>query len=160
MVNRSFRYIKAVAPGLVGTGATATLAAALMLAPLGTAYAQGQCKGRPAEHTPACDTTPAKAPFEATGWKTVAMDHFTMDAVDYKKEAAYYAALMNWKIRSDDGKQAVLDIGDIATVVIRGGYTPPPPPARHLSRKRATRPPVDVAAVAAVRAPLRRPFGA
>jgi catechol 2,3-dioxygenase-like lactoylglutathione lyase family enzyme len=35
---------------------------------------------------------------------------------------------MNWKIRSDDGKQAVLDIGDIATVIIRGGYTPPPPP--------------------------------
>jgi hypothetical protein len=32
--------------------------------------------------------------------------------VDYPKEAAYYAALMNWKIRSDDGKQALLDIGD------------------------------------------------
>ena len=126
---------------------------------LGHRVRAGQCKGRPAEHTPACDTTPAKAPFESTGWKTVAMDHFTMDAVDYKKEAAYYAALMNWKIRSDDGKQAVLDIGDIATVVIRGGYTPPPR-RRPRSRRPATRPPVDVAAVAAARALRPRPCGA
>ncbi|HMF94246.1 MAG TPA: VOC family protein, partial [Vicinamibacterales bacterium] len=43
-------------------------------------------------------------------------------------EAAYYAALMNWKIRSDDGKQAVLDIGDWGGLVIRGGYQPPPAP--------------------------------
>ena len=93
------------------------------------ASAQGQCKGRSAEHTPACDTTPAKAPFAPTGWKTVALDHFTMQTVDYKKEAGYYAALMNWKVRSDDGQQAVLDIGDdVGTVVIRGGYVAPPPP--------------------------------
>ncbi|HTE45745.1 MAG TPA: VOC family protein [Gemmatimonadaceae bacterium] len=102
---------------------------ALVVAPLGIASAQGSCKGRPAEGTPACDTTPAKAPFAPTGWKTVALDHFSMQTVDYKKEAAYYATLMNWKVRSDDGKQAVLDIGDIGTVVIRGGYVAPPPPA-------------------------------
>ena len=93
------------------------------------ALAQGSCKGRPAEGTPACDTTPASAPFASTGWKTVALDHFTMHTVDYKKEAGYYAALMNWKVRSDDGHQAVLDIGDIGTVVIRGGYEAPPAPA-------------------------------
>lgn len=104
-----------------------SLALALSLAPA-LAYAQGQCRGRPAEHTPACDTTPAKPPFASTGWKTTAVDHFTMEAVDYKKEAAYYSALMNWKLRSDDGKQAVMDIGDIATVIIRGGYQPPAPP--------------------------------
>ena len=46
-----------------------------------------------------------------------------------EKEAAYYAALMNWKIRSDDGKQAMLDIGDWGGLVIRGGYQPPPPAA-------------------------------
>lgn len=103
--------------------------AALLLTP-SFAFAQGSCKGRPAEHTPACDTTPAKAPFASTGWKTASVDHFVMDAVDYKKEAAYYSALMNWKVRSDDGKQAVMDIGDQTTVIIRGGYTPPPPPPR------------------------------
>jgi catechol 2,3-dioxygenase-like lactoylglutathione lyase family enzyme len=49
--------------------------------------------------------------------------------VDYPKEAAFYAALMNWKIRSDDGKQAVLDIGDWGGLVIRGGYQAPAAPA-------------------------------
>jgi catechol 2,3-dioxygenase-like lactoylglutathione lyase family enzyme len=104
------------------------LGVALIIAPMSVASAQGSCKGRPAEHTPACDTTPAKAPFAPTGWKTVALDHFSMQTVDYKKEAAYYATLMNWKVRSDDGQQAVLDIGDIGTVIIRGGYVAPPPP--------------------------------
>src|SRR4029079_5672376 len=90
-------------------------------------FAQGQCGGARAG-TPACDTTPAKLPFEATGWKTVLLDHFSCQVADYQKEAAYYAALMNWKIRSDDGKQAVLDIGDWGGLVLRGGYAPPPPP--------------------------------
>src|ERR1043166_3474161 len=104
-----------------------TLAIATALIP-SVASAQGQCKGRPAEGTPACDTTPAKLPFAPTGWKTVALDHFSMQATDYKKEAAYYATLMNWKMRSDDGTKAVMDIGDIGSAVIRGGYQAPPPP--------------------------------
>jgi catechol 2,3-dioxygenase-like lactoylglutathione lyase family enzyme len=91
------------------------------------AFAQGQCGGARAG-TPECDPTPAKLPFEPTGWKTVLLDHFSCQAVDYAKEAAYYAALMNWKIRSDDGKQAVLDIGDWGGLVLRGGYQPPPAP--------------------------------
>ena len=97
------------------------------------ALAQGQCGGARAG-TPECDPTPAKLPFEPTGWKTVLLDHFSCQAADYAKEAAFYAALMNWKIRSDDGKQAVLDIGDWGGLVLRGGYQPPaaapaPPPA-------------------------------
>ena len=28
--------------------------------------------------------------------------------VDYKKEAAFYIALMGWKLREDDGKQAIM----------------------------------------------------
>lgn len=88
---------------------------------------QGQCGGARAG-TAGCDTTPAKAPFEATGWKTVRLNHFAMQAADYEKEAAYYAALMNWRVRSDDGKQAVLDIGDWGGVIIRGGYKAPPAP--------------------------------
>ncbi len=110
----------------------ALLCGALGLAltvPASAAFAQGSCKGRPNEHTPICDTTHVAAPFAATGWKTTGLDHFTMHAVDYKKEAAFYMALMNWTLRSDDGKQAVLDVGDVGTVVIVGGYTPPPPPA-------------------------------
>lgn len=89
--------------------------------------AQGQCGGARAG-LPECDPTPAKAPFEATGWRTVLLDHFSCQVADYPKEAAYYQALMNWKIRSDDGKQAVLDIGDWSGLTIRGGYQAPPAP--------------------------------
>ena len=76
------------------------LGAAKALAPMTVAMAQGRCGGDRAG-TSACDTTPAKAPFAPTGWKTVALDHFAVQATDYKKEAAYYAALMNWKLRSE-----------------------------------------------------------
>jgi hypothetical protein len=90
------------------------------------AIAQGQCGGAN-KGTPGCDTTPAKLPFEPTGWNTVLLDHFSCQCVDYAKEAAYYQALMNWKIRSDDGKQAVLDIGDWGGLILRNGYVAPPP---------------------------------
>src|SRR5580765_6007889 len=102
------------------------LGAAVALRPA-AAFAQGQCGGARAG-TPECDPTPAKLPFEPTGWKTVLLDHFSCQVVDYPKEAAYYAALMNWKIRSDDGKQATLDIGDWGGLILRGGYVAPPAP--------------------------------
>src|SRR5579864_3349459 len=102
-----------------------TLGVAVAIRPA-SAFAQGQCGGARAG-TPDCDTTPAKLPFEPTGWKTVLLDHFSCQVVDYPKEAAYYAALMNWKIRSDDGKQAVLDIGDWGGLILRGGFQAPPP---------------------------------
>src|SRR6185436_4725352 len=89
--------------------------------------AQGQCGGARAS-LPECDPTPAKLPFEPTGWKTVLLDHFSCQVIDYPKEAAFYQALMNWKVRSDDGKQAVLDIGDWGGLIIRGGYVAPPAP--------------------------------
>ncbi|MDH4063946.1 MAG: hypothetical protein OEW19_06065, partial [Acidobacteriota bacterium] len=94
-----------------------------------SAFAQGQCGGA-LKGTPGCDTTPARPPFEPTGWRTVLLDHLSCQVADYPKEAAYYAALMNWHIRSDDGTQAVLDIGDWGGLVLRGGYqAPPAPPA-------------------------------
>lgn len=113
--------------------------AAIATVPLNRMLAQGRCGGARAG-TPECDTTPAKAPFEPTGWKTTYMDHFTMQCADYKKEAAFYAALMNWKVRSDDGTQAYLDIGDdVGGVIIRGGYVaPPPPPPRVLTPEEST----------------------
>jgi catechol 2,3-dioxygenase-like lactoylglutathione lyase family enzyme len=105
------------------------LGLAVVAAPLSSAIAQGRCGGARAG-TAACDTMPWKYPFEPTGWKTVLLDRFTMQAADYEKEAAYFAALMNWTVRSDDGTKAVLDIGDVGTVIIRGGYQPPAPPPR------------------------------
>ena len=90
-------------------------------------FAQGQCGGA-RKGTPECDPTPAKLPFESTGWKTVLLDHLSCQVADYAKEAAFYAALMNWPVRSDDGKQAMLDIGNWGGLLIRGGYTAPPSP--------------------------------
>src|SRR5579871_2244305 len=66
-----------------------------------SALAQGQCGGARVG-TPQCNTTPAKLPFQPTGWKTVLLDHLSCQVVDYRKEAAFYVALMNWKIVSDD----------------------------------------------------------
>src|SRR5262249_4147975 len=54
-----------------------------------------------------------------TGWKTVSLDHITFRVADYRKEAAFYIALMGWALRSDDGRQAVVDVGDWGTVVFR-----------------------------------------
>jgi catechol 2,3-dioxygenase-like lactoylglutathione lyase family enzyme len=89
-------------------------------------FAQGSCGGDRAG-TPACNTTPMKPPFEPTGWKTVLLDHFKLQVAELDKEAAYYQALMGWKVRSNDGKKIVLDIGNLGSVVMRGGLPFPPP---------------------------------
>jgi catechol 2,3-dioxygenase-like lactoylglutathione lyase family enzyme len=104
------------------------LGMAMVASPVSSALSQGRCGGTRAG-TAACDTTPWKYPFDPTGWKTVLLDRFTMQAADYEQEAAYYASLMNWTVRSDDGTRAVLDIGDVGTVIIRGGYQAPAPTA-------------------------------
>lgn len=71
-----------------------------------------------------------RPPFEPTGWRTVWLDHLNYQCSDYRKAAAFYATLMGWKIRSDDGMQCTLDIGDNSGgIVIRNGLTGPPPAA-------------------------------
>ncbi|MCU1385359.1 MAG: Glyoxalase/bleomycin resistance protein/dioxygenase [Acidobacteria bacterium] len=69
--------------------------------------------------TPACNTTAIAPIFAPTGWKTVALDHVTFRAADYRKEAAFYIALMGWKLRSDDGTQAVLDMSDWGSAIFK-----------------------------------------
>jgi len=100
----------------------------------------GQQSGRGA----APDTTPLVPPFEATGWKTVWLDHLSYQCVDYRKAAAFYIALMGWKLRSDDGKQALLDIGENSGgILIRGGLSAPPPAAITDAGLGVNRPPVQ-----------------
>lgn len=90
------------------------------------------------------DTTPLKLPFEPTGWKTVWLDHLNYQCADYKKAAAFYATLMGWKIRSDDGSQCLMDIGDNSGgIIIRGGLTAPPPAAITDAGLGVARPPVQ-----------------
>ena len=69
--------------------------------------------------TPACNTAGIAPIFAPTGWKTAALDHVVFRVADYRKEAAFYIALMGWKLRSDDGKQAVLDMGDWGSAIFR-----------------------------------------
>lgn len=64
-------------------------------------------------------TAPIPPLFASTGWKTVALDHITFEMADYQKEAAFYIALMGWTLRSDDGTQAVLDIGNWGSAIFR-----------------------------------------
>jgi len=90
----------------------------------GSAFAQGACRDGygqarcPLPMTQA--TAPIKDVFDSTGWKTLALESFTIDVVDYRKEAAFYAALMGWKLREDDGKAAIMDIGDWGNCIFRG----------------------------------------
>lgn len=86
-------------------------------------FAQGRCHN--GYNTAACPmskdeaTAPIKPLFAPTGWKTVALEHISFQVPDYRKEAAFYIALMGWKLRSDDGKQAVLDIGDWGSAIFK-----------------------------------------
>ena len=92
------------------------LGVAAVGAPL-SALAQGRCMLT--FGTPACNTTGIAPIFEPTGWKTVGLDHITFRTADYRKEAAFYIALMGWTLRSDDGRQAVLDMGDWGSAIFR-----------------------------------------
>lgn len=88
-----------------------------------TVFGQGRC--RDGYGTPQCPltrelaTAPIKPVFASTGWKTVALDRITFLTPDYRKEAAFYIALMGWKLRSDDGTQAVLDMGGWGSAVFK-----------------------------------------
>lgn len=101
-------------------GLAAPLAAAFGLGST-SALAQGRCmrgyatQGCPLDEKTA--TQPIKPLFAPTGWKTTSLDHVVISVADYKSEAAFYAALMGWTLRADDGKQAVMDIGEWGTVV-------------------------------------------
>jgi len=97
-----------------------SLGLASFTAPL---FGQGRC--RDGYGTSGCPlaqdvaTAPIRPLFAPTGWKTVALDHITFEMPDFRKEAAFYIALMGWTLRGDDGKQAVLDIGDWGSAIFR-----------------------------------------
>jgi catechol 2,3-dioxygenase-like lactoylglutathione lyase family enzyme len=86
-------------------------------------FGQGACQnGYNTQRCPMSQeaaTAAIKPLFDPTGWKTVALEHISFEVPDYRKEAAFYIALMGWKLRSDDGKQAVLDIGDWGSAIFK-----------------------------------------
>lgn len=95
-----------------------------------SAFGQGRCRdGYGTSSCPLAEevaTAPISPLFAPTGWKSVALDHITFEMPDYHKEAAFYIALMGWTLRSDDGKQAVLDIGNWGSAIFRQVADQPP----------------------------------
>jgi hypothetical protein len=90
----------------------------------GRAFAQsGGCRdGYGTDRCPlpmAQATAPVPEVFAATGWKTLALESVTMDVADYRREAGFYAALLGWTLREDDGRQAVMDIGQLGSCILR-----------------------------------------
>jgi catechol 2,3-dioxygenase-like lactoylglutathione lyase family enzyme len=90
------------------------------------------------------------APFESTSWKTVWLDHISFETSNYKEQAAFYHALLGWKLDKDEGSQNSAQIGDMGGIIIRrgggggrgnaaaagapaGAPTPAAPPARRAS---------------------------
>lgn len=86
-------------------------------------FGQGRCRdGYGTKSCPLSEevaTAPIKPLFASTGWKTVALDHITFEMADPRKEAAFYAATMGWKLRSDDANQVVLDIGGWGSAIFK-----------------------------------------
>src|SRR4051812_42848608 len=112
-----------------------TLGAAVAAAPV-AALAQGRCMLT--YGSASCNTSDIKPIFEPTGWKTSSFEHLTFRVADYKKEAAFYTALMGWRLRSDDGKQAVLDLGDWGSVIFKEAAAETFPAAAAGGRGRGT----------------------
>ena len=124
------------------------LASAAVIVPGASLFAQGTpARGdsaRAGRGRAPRDTMPLVMPFEPTGWKTVWLDHLNYICVDYKKAAAFYATLMGWKVRSDDGKQCVLDIGENSgSIILRNGLKAPPPAAITDAGLGVQRPPIQ-----------------
>jgi catechol 2,3-dioxygenase-like lactoylglutathione lyase family enzyme len=88
-----------------------------------SAFAQGLCRDGYGQGRCILSREVATAPiqpvFAPTGWTTSALEHITFELQDYRKEAAFYIALLGWKLRSDDGQQAILDIGTWGSAVFR-----------------------------------------
>lgn len=97
----------------------AVLVIAVIAAPLTNRVTSAQGRCMTTFGAPTCVTTAIAPVFAPTGWKTTAVEQITFRVGDYKKEAAFYAALMGWTLRSDDGTQAVMDIGTWGTVVFK-----------------------------------------
>jgi catechol 2,3-dioxygenase-like lactoylglutathione lyase family enzyme len=75
-------------------------------------------------------------------WKTVYLDHISYSVADYKRSADFYADLMGWEVRNDNGtNQASLNINGIGGIIIRNGrQRPDAEPAEATARGRSGRP--------------------
>jgi catechol 2,3-dioxygenase-like lactoylglutathione lyase family enzyme len=74
-----------------------------------------------ARRTPSTSRRSDAAPFAATGWRTVWLDHFSFNAANYKASAAFYTTLLGWQPTYDEGSQNELMMADVGDIIVRGG---------------------------------------
>lgn len=117
-----------------------TLAMVAVGSPVASAIAQ----------TTAATAVAPSPPQTSAPWKTVWLDHISYQVADYKKSADFYAGLMGWQVRNDNGTQAMLDINGIGNIIIRsrrpGATAPASAPAQQRADSavppRPARPPI------------------
>ena len=106
------------------------LGLAAVSAPLARAFGQGQCAGRAAiRPLPATRPRSRRRSSRLDGRRCCSTTSACRPPTP-RSEAAFYAAFMGWKVRSNDGNEIYMDIGDWGGVKIRGGYVPPAAVAR------------------------------
>jgi catechol 2,3-dioxygenase-like lactoylglutathione lyase family enzyme len=71
--------------------------------------------------SPPAGTFSEPAPFAATGWRTVWLDHFSFNASNYKASSSFYTNLLGWSPTYDEGSQNELLMGDVGDIIVRGG---------------------------------------
>jgi catechol 2,3-dioxygenase-like lactoylglutathione lyase family enzyme len=74
-----------------------------------------------ARRTASTAKSPYAPPFDATGWQTVWLDHFSFSVTNYKESASFYTNLLGWAPTYDEGSQNELLIGDVGNIIVRGG---------------------------------------
>jgi catechol 2,3-dioxygenase-like lactoylglutathione lyase family enzyme len=69
---------------------------------------------------------PLSPPIPAVPYKTVWLDHISFGCTDYKRSADFYTDLMGWTpvSGSDNGRQVVLNVGDIGQLIVRNSARP------------------------------------
>jgi catechol 2,3-dioxygenase-like lactoylglutathione lyase family enzyme len=88
---------------------------------LAVAAAGAQLTGPAAVAAQGAPSRPAIPAF-----RTVSLDHISYAVSDYGRSRDWYADLMGWEIRSDNGEnQATLAIGEVGNVIIRNARQAP-----------------------------------
>jgi predicted enzyme related to lactoylglutathione lyase len=127
----------------LGLAAAATVPANLIGQQTPPAGAAGRAGGGGRGADANVPRVPIARPFANTGWKTVWLDKLEYECVDAETAAAFYIALMDWRLRSTENGKFLLDMGDaMGGIEIRGGMTAPPPAAITDAGLGVSRPPV------------------
>ena len=103
-----------------------SLAMAAVAAPFASAGAK---TGEFAANAAPTASAPVPTSLPAVPYKTVWLDHISFGCTDYKRSADFYTDLMGWTPvpGSDNGRQVILNVGDIGQIIVRNSARPAAP---------------------------------